>query len=583
MLLASNGDFYGIHLYEPVSCPGCGKGGIYEFNPKTLTVENKVLYNCYELILGNNDIIYGVGQPWGASKTSLFKYDITSNTITTIVDFNYAIGKNSSNIIQGSDGKIYGTTPLGGIFGYGVLYQYDPATDKFAVIHDFENNYWGKGKLVEGSDHTLYKLQHFCAEINSSSEQRMDIFKYNINNKEFSQTSVPFDVFSSDEISGASTAYLKIIESSNGVFYGTMSSPKGACAIFKFESNTNQFSIVHRFESGYIGTAPHLILKANNGKIYGFRNGNSNGGTDFFEFDPLTNVVRNTFEFLNTAQSSSPNPYCLIELPKPTQLSIQYRNITLEKIYSPIACDAVIGATNYSWKFTSGTEVITYETTTTSNLLNPAEAGIKFNTQYSVEVRAKINNIWGAYGEAFQITTPQTIPTSKLLTAYCGITIKALTESIKCIATSGATQYEYTFIDNVSGKKIVMKNLSTLRLDKVATLEYGRTYTVTVRPVFYNSYGNSDGACTITTPATIPPTRLSEAYRNTTLTALNNTIYCDKLPCVSDYQWEVTDAVTGKPLVKLRGNSSNSFQLSMINGIDYGRTYNIRLKEFQVL
>ncbi|MBK8808334.1 MAG: hypothetical protein IPO21_17600 [Bacteroidales bacterium] len=67
-------------------------------------------------------------------------------------------------------------------------------------------------------------------------------------------------------------------------------------------------------------------------------------------------------------------------------------------------------------------------------------------------------------------------------------------------------------------------------------------------------------------------------HTNTALTALNNTIYCDKLPCVSDYQWEVTDAVTNKILVKLRGNNSNSFQLSMINGIDYGRTYKIRIK-----
>ncbi|MBK8807456.1 MAG: T9SS type A sorting domain-containing protein [Bacteroidales bacterium] len=569
MLLASNGKFYGISGYQFGNCfTSCIQGGIYEFDPNTSSSTHCVIHGCVDLILSNNDILYGVGQAEAGQFSSIFQYDITKKEFRNLIDIDFGIGL-SNNIILGSDGKIYGTTQNRGAYNYGVLFQYDLSTNKFTIIHDFTKPI--EGTLVEGLDHNIYIARHyFYKRFDNSIDQKLEIFKYNLNNQEFLYINLPTEGFiTENNFGGPYTEPIKLIESSYGVFYGIVSSWG---KIIKFESTTNQITVVHAFED-LIDRQTEFNLKANNGKIYGISPKPNTKGV--IEFDPQTNQVKNTFQLGNEYISEN---NALIELPIPTQLSAPYRNITLEKIFSPIACDAVVGATNYTWRFTSGTEVITYETNTASNILNPAEAGIIFNTQYSVEVKAKINNTWGMYGSAFQITTPQTIPTSKLQTAYCGITIKALTESIKCVATSGATQYEYSFIDNVSGKTIIIKNLSSLRLDKIAALEYGKTYTVTVRPVFYNSYGNSDGSCTITTPATIPPTRLSEAYRNTTLTALNNTIYCDKLPCVSDYQWEVTDAVTGKGIVKLRGNSSNSFQLSMINGIDYGRTYKIRIK-----
>ncbi|MBK8807954.1 MAG: hypothetical protein IPO21_15425, partial [Bacteroidales bacterium] len=185
MLLASNGNFYGIHGYSTQSCYGCGGGGIYEFNPKTLTVVNKALHGCNDMVLGKDDIIYGVGSPWGAVISCLFKYDIKNNTLNKIVDFNFAIGRHPQNIILGSDGKIYGMTTEGGINQKGVLFQYDPATNIFAVIHDFTNVV--SGNLVEGSDHTIYTMYLNDYDFN----QRMEVFKYNINNKEFSYNTIP--------------------------------------------------------------------------------------------------------------------------------------------------------------------------------------------------------------------------------------------------------------------------------------------------------------------------------------------------------------------------------------------------------
>ncbi|MBK8807956.1 MAG: hypothetical protein IPO21_15435 [Bacteroidales bacterium] len=560
MILAPDGNFYGNFAS---GCSGCGRGGIYQFNPKTYKLEGKIFFpeqyfgsvENKQLVLGEDGNIYGITINSGEyNRGCFFKYNPEINEINTIIDFNGLNGDGSHTILKGLDGEIYVQT-------YTNLCKYDPKTDTFTIIYESTGQ---RGRLILDSDNTMYGVTYN----DNDKNEYFTIFKYNLNNNDFSYSTIPTILNTST--TGMLLEIVKYNESNiSGCIYGQDTE-------INYDITTNTISKIDIFDQHNI-MHPTILFKANNNMVYGF-------GLLFyqklvlFEYNPLINEVKIKYTSSESNQQVPNNFFSIKELPIQTQLSAQYRNTTLEKIFSPIACDAVVGATNYTWRFTSGTEVITYETTTTSNILNPAEAGIKFNTQYSVEVKAKINNTWGIYGEAFQITTPQTIPTSKLQTAYCGITINALTESIKCIATSGATQYEYTFVDNVSGKKIVIKNLSTLRLDKVATLEYGRTYTVTVRPVFNNSYGNSDGSCTITTPATIPTTRLSEPYRNMQLTALNTTIYCDKLPCVSDYQWEVTDAVTNKVLVKLRGNNSNSFQLSMINGIDYGRTYKIRIK-----
>jgi len=68
-------------------------------------------------------------------------------------------------LIQGGDGRLYGTATLGGTngcpdspAGCGSVYAFDPATGKVKVLHRFENTDGRApyGRLVRGSDGLLY-------------------------------------------------------------------------------------------------------------------------------------------------------------------------------------------------------------------------------------------------------------------------------------------------------------------------------------------------------------------------------------------------------------------------------------------
>jgi uncharacterized repeat protein (TIGR03803 family) len=82
----------------------------------------------------------------------------TNGNFTTLFSFNGANGRMLyAGLVQGGDGKFYGTTRWGGTFGKGTVFQVT-ADGSFASLFSFNgtNGSWPSAELVQGRDGNLY-------------------------------------------------------------------------------------------------------------------------------------------------------------------------------------------------------------------------------------------------------------------------------------------------------------------------------------------------------------------------------------------------------------------------------------------
>lgn len=97
------------------------------------------------MVEGHNNIIYGTTTAGGQFGTGvLFGFDATNNTYSVLHHFDTIDGWSPRDLLLASDGKIYGTTQLGGAnrtstspFGAGVMYSFNPADNSFLKLIDF--------------------------------------------------------------------------------------------------------------------------------------------------------------------------------------------------------------------------------------------------------------------------------------------------------------------------------------------------------------------------------------------------------------------------------------------------------------
>ncbi len=64
--------------------------------------------------------------------------------------------------MQASNGKLYGMTQVGGSSGAGVIFSFDPSSSTYKKLKDFDNTNGGypTGNLMQASDGKLYGMTH---------------------------------------------------------------------------------------------------------------------------------------------------------------------------------------------------------------------------------------------------------------------------------------------------------------------------------------------------------------------------------------------------------------------------------------
>lgn len=310
LVQANDGNLYGT----TIAGGSMNLGIIYQFNPVTNIYTKKHEFTLIlngkspigGLIQATDGKMYGVAS--GGTVTPsiygvLYQFDIITNTYTKKFDFVPATGSfPSGSLIQHTDGNLYGMTNHGGANSLGTLFQYNPITDVYTKKIDFSGVTNGSnplGELMQASDGNLYGMTSTGGLNNKGT-----IFQYN------PSTNILTKKFDFDGTNSGSTPYAALTQATDGMLYG-MTYDGGSNSygvIFQFDPLTAIFTKKMDFVGTNGGAPMGSLIQASDGKLYGmtYYGGAILGNGILFQYDPLTNIFVEKSEFDNGLYGGTP-------------------------------------------------------------------------------------------------------------------------------------------------------------------------------------------------------------------------------------------------------------------------------------
>jgi len=175
-----------------------------------------------------------------------------------------------SPMIVGTDGNLYGMTLYGGTVNRGTAFQFSPKTKKVKIIHNFDSTtgYSPQGPLMQGVDGKLYGTTS-----TGGSASGGVVFQMSTGGT----YKVLFNFSTTNEANGASP-FAGVVQGSDGFLYGVTSvgGANGLGLLFKLSTSGTGFTDLHDFATATGDTPYATPLLHTNGKIYGLT---SHGGS----------------------------------------------------------------------------------------------------------------------------------------------------------------------------------------------------------------------------------------------------------------------------------------------------------------
>lgn len=290
-----------------------------------------------------NHILYGNCYSGGAASSgTIFKADLDGSNLQSVYSFVGPEGRMPwGKMVQAPNGKIYGTTFLGGCMDSCTIYEYDAITNACNAVYEFfcgngpigepaqggltilpDGNIYGlqqngaiykfdpnthvytllyqaphsyNGRLMQASDGALYGLSQFGGTNNAGY-----IFRYDLSAQTFSL------VYSFNVTQGGHPRLGSLIQATDGKLYGTTfdlgAHNKGV--IFSYNISTGTYTDLYDFD-GPTGANPYSgLIQAADGKLYGMTNaGGVSGNGAIFSYDIAASLytVLYNFDFVNGA------------------------------------------------------------------------------------------------------------------------------------------------------------------------------------------------------------------------------------------------------------------------------------------
>ena len=289
LLQANNGKLYGMTFYDD----SIGAGVIFKYNPVNNTFAKLVTFNGTgngqsprgSLMQATDGKIYGMCQAGGANQFgTLFRFDTLTNTATNLHSFSTATGFNPfGNLIQASNGLLYGLCMYFGTTGPGTIFSFNPSSNVFTDLIHFSTTNGGfpEGSLLQASDGKLYGLTY-----GGGSSSKGVLFCYDIN----ANTITDLVVFTGTNGSQPSGS---LIQASDHNLYGTTTAggANNKGEIFKYNILTSTFTDIHDF-NGTDGKSPGgSLIEALKPISTGMKNFSSQDDKIRISPNPATNLL----------------------------------------------------------------------------------------------------------------------------------------------------------------------------------------------------------------------------------------------------------------------------------------------------
>lgn len=229
---------------------------------------------------GSNGLIYGVGGAGGAyNGGTFFVFNENGGDFNATYDFKKATGYIPvSAPIQASDKKFYGTTYSGGASDDGVIYVINSNGTEYTVLHDFTAATDGERpypQLIEGADGKLYGTTS-----DGGANGVGTIFRIRKDGSGFGV------LRSLTAATDGDTIFAGLVQGPDGVLYGAAAGggANGGGTVFSINPDGTNFTVIKAFTPATDGsTLAGTLYLSSDGFLYGTAatGGSKNGGTVF--------------------------------------------------------------------------------------------------------------------------------------------------------------------------------------------------------------------------------------------------------------------------------------------------------------
>jgi uncharacterized repeat protein (TIGR03803 family) len=287
LIQASDGNFYGTAAYGALgTCFGYGCGTVFQMTPSGVlttiyqfTGESDGGSPSANLIEGSDGNLYGVTSYGGANlQGTLFRITLDGKyTFTTLYSFPDG-GQSLDALVQGADGSLYGDTQYGGESNCGYVYSIGLDGGGFNQLYAFgDDGCHPFGNMVQAADGNFYGTT--SGTTGGSGNPGGNVFKITPGGDYKNLLSFP------DNQSDGSNPQAGLWQATDGFLYGTTYSggPDGdICGTLFKISTSGTISTLQPFSQQTNGCEPQSTpFQATDGNVYATTSLSGNGNTGF--------------------------------------------------------------------------------------------------------------------------------------------------------------------------------------------------------------------------------------------------------------------------------------------------------------
>ena len=203
-----------------------------------------------ELIQGTDGALYGTAEHGGYGIAgTVFKLNPDGTGLTVLWNFTNPTdgGSPTAGLIQGTDGALYGVAYRGGSSDAGTVFKLNPDGTGFTVLKTLVPSATGAnpfGSLIQGTDGALYGTASYGGSSNAGT-----LFKLNTDGTGFTVLKY------FDNGADGGYPYTRLIQGTDGALYGTASQggTSGAGTVFKMNTDGTGFAVLQNFDYSTTG------------------------------------------------------------------------------------------------------------------------------------------------------------------------------------------------------------------------------------------------------------------------------------------------------------------------------------------